>query len=198
LVFASPHFINFGNQKPSEKTMQASTNSHFRLSISSELSKKVRNYFYWKGIQRFLKLFTNPPKPQSPYWVVVWMRFFNLLFALQKLDKLRRSLTKDFPGSGNYFCESWGGESMNASPNPEFNIGDRCSWTNAPDWWNPTGEKIRDIQGDQVWLDYWAAAIPSAKLILISSAPRSESSPANKTAGFPILGIAIEDEEVAA
>ncbi|WP_292758834.1 hypothetical protein [Nostoc sp. NOS(2021)] len=83
--------------------MQASTNSHFRLSITLRLSKKVRNYFYWNQIQRLSELYLNPPKPQNPYWVVVWRRFYNLLFALQKLDKLRRSQNKDFPKMGIIF-----------------------------------------------------------------------------------------------
>lgn len=87
---------------------------------------------------------------------------------------------------------------MNASPNPEFNIGDRCSWTSAPDWWNPTGEEIRDIQGDQVWLDYWAAAIPISHLILINCAPRLESSPSEKSKVFPGMGKITVNKGVAA
>lgn len=87
---------------------------------------------------------------------------------------------------------------MNASPNPEFKIGDRCSWTNAPDWWNPTGEKIRDIQGDTALLDYWGVAIPISNLILISCAPLPESSPANKLTEFPKSGVASLNEEAAA
>lgn len=83
--------------------MQASTKSHFRLSTTLSLSKKVRNCFYWKGIKGFLELFTNPLKPQNPYWLVVWRRFDSLLFALQKLDKLRRSQNKDFPKMGIIF-----------------------------------------------------------------------------------------------
>lgn len=87
---------------------------------------------------------------------------------------------------------------MSASPNLEFNIGDRCSWTNAPDWWNPTGEKIRGIEGDTALLDYSAVAIQIAHLILINSAPKPESSPANKLKEFPKLGIANVNGGVAA
>ncbi|MBN3893847.1 MAG: hypothetical protein HWQ41_00625 [Nostoc sp. NOS(2021)] len=87
---------------------------------------------------------------------------------------------------------------MSASPNQEFNIGDRCSWTNAPDWWNPTGEKIRGIEGDTALLDYSAVAIQIAHLILINSAPKLESSPSEKSKVFPILGKITVNKGVAA
>lgn len=87
---------------------------------------------------------------------------------------------------------------MSKSPILEFNIGDRCSWTDAPDWWNPTGEKIRAIEDDTALLDYWGVAIPVSHLILIDSAPKSESPPAKKLQEFPKLGIASVNEGVAA
>lgn len=87
---------------------------------------------------------------------------------------------------------------MNASPNPEFKIGDRCSWTNAPDWWNPTGEKIRAIEGDTALLDYWGVAIPISNLILIDSAPKPEPSPLEKSKIFPDMGKITLNKGVAA
>lgn len=87
---------------------------------------------------------------------------------------------------------------MSKSPNLEFKIGDRCSWTDAPDWWNPTGEKIRAIEGDTALLDYCGIAIPISNLILINCAPKPESSPANKLKEFPKLGIANVNGGVAA
>ena len=87
---------------------------------------------------------------------------------------------------------------MSAATNPEFKIGDRCSWTNAPDWWNPTGEKILAIEGDTALLDYWGVAIPISNLILISCAPKPESSSANKLTEFPKSGVASLNEEAAA
>lgn len=49
----------------------------------------------------------------------------------------------------------------------QFKLGDRCSWDGAPSWWNPFGEKIREIEGDTAWLDYWRSPIPISQLILI-------------------------------
>ncbi|HYX18564.1 MAG TPA: hypothetical protein VE944_30215 [Nostoc sp.] len=56
---------------------------------------------------------------------------------------------------------------MSASPNPEFKIGDRCTWIAAPDWWNPTGERIRAIEGEKVLLDYSALTISTSDLVLV-------------------------------
>ncbi|MHC5722572.1 MAG: hypothetical protein ACYT04_24215 [Nostoc sp.] len=179
--------------------MQANASNHFNVSETQNLSKTDRteltnqelvaqHYFYWNQTERLSGLSINPPKPQSPCWVAVWRRFYSLIFALEKLDKLRRSLTRDFPKIGNYFWESWGGESMRGSPNLEFNIGDRLRWTDAPDCWNPTGEKIRGIGDDTALLDYSAVAIPISHLILINSAPKLESSPSEKSKVFPSLG----------
>lgn len=190
--------------------MQANTHKYFRLSADRNFSKEVRlksanqelvsqDYFYWNQTERLSELSLNPPKPQNPYWVVTWRRFYNLLFALQKLDKLRRSLTRAFPKIGNgFFWESWGGESMSAATNPEFKIGDRLLWTDAPDCWNPTGEKIRAIEGDTALLDYSAVAIPISHLILVSSAPKLESSPSERSKFFPVLGKVTVNKGVAA
>lgn len=56
---------------------------------------------------------------------------------------------------------------MSASTNPEFKVGDRCTWIAAPDWWNPTGERIRAIESKKVLLDYSAVAISTSDLVLI-------------------------------
>gem|GEM_PF-6334056 len=91
--------------------MQANASNHFNVSETQNLSKTDRteltnqdpvaqNYFYSNQIERLSGLSRNPQKPQNPCWVVVWRRFYSLFLSLQKLDKLRRSLTKDFPNSG--------------------------------------------------------------------------------------------------
>lgn len=94
--------------------MQANPSNYFNVSETQNLSKTDRteltnqdpvaqNYFYSNQTGKLSELSLNPPKPQSPYWVVVWRRFDSLLFDLQKLDKLRRSQNKDFPKMGIIF-----------------------------------------------------------------------------------------------
>ncbi|MBG1261061.1 hypothetical protein [Nostoc commune] len=91
--------------------MQANTSNHFNVFADQNLSKIDRteltnqdpvaqNYFYWNQAERLSELSLNPPNPQNPYWVVVCRRFYSLLLSLQKVDKLKRSLTKDFPKLG--------------------------------------------------------------------------------------------------
>ncbi|MBN3945094.1 MAG: hypothetical protein HWQ38_00785 [Nostoc sp. NMS7] len=91
--------------------MQANTSNHFNVSETQNLSKTDRteltnqdpiaqNYFYWNQTERLSELSLNPLNPQNAYWIVVWRRFYSLILALQKLDKLKRSLTKDFPKLG--------------------------------------------------------------------------------------------------
>lgn len=58
---------------------------------------------------------------------------------------------------------------MSASTNPEFQIGDRCTWIAAPEWWNPTGEGIRVIEGEKALLDYSAVRIPVSDLMLVEA-----------------------------
>ncbi|MHC5719277.1 MAG: hypothetical protein ACYTX0_46285, partial [Nostoc sp.] len=81
--------------------MQANASNHFNVSATQSLSKTdcteltnqervAQNYFYWNQTERLSELSLKPPNSQSPYWVVVCRRFCNLLFDVQKLDKLRR------------------------------------------------------------------------------------------------------------
>lgn len=51
-----------------------------------------------------------------------------------------------------------------------FALNDFCTWENAPDWWNPCGEKIREIGDGWVLLDYWRSTIPINQLRLITPA----------------------------
>ena len=87
---------------------------------------------------------------------------------------------------------------MSGSYNLEFNIGDRLRWTDAPDCWNPTGEKIRGIGDDTASLNCWAVAISISHLILINCAPKLESSPSEKSKVFPSLGKITVNKGVAA
>lgn len=91
--------------------MQANASNYFNISATQSLSKRDRteltnqelvaqNYFYSNQIERLSGLSTNPPKPQNPCWVVVWRRFYSLLLSLQKLDKLKRSPSKEFSRLG--------------------------------------------------------------------------------------------------
>ncbi|MFN6559274.1 MAG: hypothetical protein RMY28_005650 [Nostoc sp. ChiSLP01] len=50
-------------------------------------------------------------------------------------------------------------------------IGDRCTWIGAPDWWNPEGEEIDDIDQDgKVRFAYNSRYIPREEVIIIESA----------------------------
>ena len=86
--------------------MELNANNNFRLFTINNLLKIIfiklapqklalQNYFHWNEIQKVWELFITPLKPHNPCWVVVWRMFHSLLFALQKLEKLRRSLTKE-------------------------------------------------------------------------------------------------------
>ena len=61
---------------------------------------------------------------------------------------------------------------MSAATNLEFNIGDRCTWIAATDWWNPIGERIRAIESQKVLLDYSAVTISTSDLVLVQGVAR--------------------------
>jgi hypothetical protein len=56
-----------------------------------------------------------------------------------------------------------------ASKVQRVKIGDYCTWKNAPNWWNPNGEKINDIKDGKVRLDIFSERkyIPIEEVILI-------------------------------
>lgn len=55
-----------------------------------------------------------------------------------------------------------------ASRVQRLKIGDRCTWIDAPNWWNPKGEEIIDIdQSGNVRLAYNCRYIPREEVILI-------------------------------
>jgi len=43
----------------------------------------------------------------------------------------------------------------------------RYSWSSAPSWWNPEGEKIYQAEGDKVWLAFWRNPIQIHSLKVI-------------------------------
>jgi len=49
--------------------------------------------------------------------------------------------------------------------NPE----NRWTWVDAPPWWNPHGEKIAEVRGDRVILEYGGRLIPLNELRLVES-----------------------------
>lgn len=56
-----------------------------------------------------------------------------------------------------------------ASKVQRVKIGDYCTWKNAPNWWNPNGEKINDINDGKVRFDYNGKYIPIEEVIRIES-----------------------------
>lgn len=55
-----------------------------------------------------------------------------------------------------------------ASRVQRLKIGDRCTWIGAPDWWNPKGEEINDIdESGKVRLAYDGRYIPREEVIII-------------------------------
>ncbi|AFZ56229.1 hypothetical protein H6G54_06990 [Anabaena cylindrica FACHB-243] len=58
-----------------------------------------------------------------------------------------------------------------ASKVQRVKIGDYCTWKNAPNWWNPNGEKINDIKDGKVRLDIFSERkyIPIEEVIRIES-----------------------------
>ncbi|MHC5727880.1 MAG: hypothetical protein ACYTXY_27870, partial [Nostoc sp.] len=65
--------------------------------------------------------------------------------------------------------QDWSQET--ASRVQKLKIGDRCTWMDAPNWWNPKGEEINHIAQDgKVHLAYSDRYIPREEVILIESA----------------------------
>ncbi|NEU81826.1 hypothetical protein [Nostoc sp. UIC 10630] len=65
--------------------------------------------------------------------------------------------------------QNWSQET--ASRVQRLKIGDRCTWMDAPNWWNLKGEEINDIAQDgKVRLAYSGRYIPREEVILIESA----------------------------
>ncbi|BAZ48056.1 hypothetical protein NIES4103_06610 [Nostoc sp. NIES-4103] len=58
-----------------------------------------------------------------------------------------------------------------ASRVQRLKIGDRCTWIDAFNWWNPKGEEIIDInESGEVLLAYNSKYIPREEVIIIESA----------------------------
>ena len=47
---------------------------------------------------------------------------------------------------------------------PPIELGLRYTWESAPNWWNPTGERVNRLKEDKAWLDYWASPLPISAL----------------------------------